>query len=508
MGENFVKFKNRALKIRLVKSVFAGVGVGLFVTGLLLLLSKFEVLTLRPVFSILIGVFSALLVGGVLCLVLYKPDSALAAVLDRRFGLDERVETMLQYKEETSPIHLLQREDTEARLSAISPKEFKFERLWLYILIPILGALMLTASFIFSPESEQPPEEEELPFALTEMQIAAVEELIAYVRDSEMKSPYKENVMLSLDALLDELADVATVSEKDELVGATIKYVSEETDKTSYAVELMAELWASDVTSVRRFAQAMNYYGWPKADEWDKFSSQITTLRTTFVHTDILAENPDEEKMVTETAELFTKTSAGISAAILSSGIPADDELAAVLLRYATANETNDDGTRVFGFSRLAEYINEVGYTDAERELDATFTALNGELFRALSHHRENTSTGEYVMKRLSEIFGCALPGYERPVFYETSGSTSTAPGNEEEGGSSGSIGSGTVYGSDDLVLDPDTNTYVEYGTLLDKYYAIMFGKLQNGDYTEDEKAAMEKYFNILYAGFGEEKEQ
>ena len=68
-------------------------------------------------------------------------------------------------------------------------------------------------------------------------------------------------------------------------------------------------------------------------------------------------------------------------------------------------------------------------------------------------------------------------------------------------------IGSGAVYGSDDLLLDPITNTYVEYGTILDKYYALMFGKVEEGNYTEQEKEAMEKYFAILYGGFDEEGE-
>lgn len=508
MGENFVKFKNKALKIRLIKSILAGASLGLFVSGLLLLLSKFELLTLKPVFGILIGVGAFILLGGALYLVLYKSDMALAKHLDERFNLDERVETMLQYKDEDSPIHRLQREDTDKRLSEIPLSELKFDRLWIYIVAPIIGVMMLVSSFIFSPIEQPPPEKEEIPFAITEMQIAALEELIAYVGSSEMQSPYREEIMISLDNLLLDIKDVDTVSEKDTLVLGTMQYVMERTDLSSFAVELMAELWRSDVSSVKKFAQAINYYGWPKADEWDKFSSQITTLRTTFIHTDTLTDNPDEEKMVSETAALFIKASAGIEAALLASGMPADDLLYKVLLRYAGANEVNEDGTRVYGLITLAEYIHTVGYTDAERELDATFTALNGELFKALSQHRENTSTGEYAMKRLSEIFGCTALSLERPNFYEYSGPGATTPGNDEGGGGGGAIGGDTVYGSDDLVLDPDTNTYVEYGTILDKYYAIVFGKIQNGDYTEEEKAAMEKYFNILYAGFGEEDEQ
>ena len=69
--------------------------------------------------------------------------------------------------------------------------------------------------------------------------------------------------------------------------------------------------------------------------------------------------------------------------------------------------------------------------------------------------------------------------------------------------GGGGGIGTGTEYGSDDLVLDPYTNTYVPYGVVLERYYELMFGGLLSGDYTEEEKDAMDKYFAILYGGFG-----
>jgi len=49
---------------------------------------------------------------------------------------------------------------------------------------------------------------------------------------------------------------------------------------------------------------------------------------------------------------------------------------------------------------------------------------------------------------------------------------------------------------------------YVEYGVILDKYYKLMFGKLENGQYTDEEKKAIEKYFDILYGGFDNKNEE
>ena len=69
-----------------------------------------------------------------------------------------------------------------------------------------------------------------------------------------------------------------------------------------------------------------------------------------------------------------------------------------------------------------------------------------------------------------------------------------------------GGVGEGVQYGSNDLVLDPITGKYVEYGTLLDKYYAVVFEKLQNGSYSDEQKKMIENYFALLYGGIKKEE--
>ena len=65
----------------------------------------------------------------------------------------------------------------------------------------------------------------------------------------------------------------------------------------------------------------------------------------------------------------------------------------------------------------------------------------------------------------------------------------------DEDTQNSGGVGEGVKFGSDDLVLDPLTGKYVEYGTLIDKYYAIIYEKLDSGSYSEAQKDAIKKYF-------------
>ena len=47
-------------------------------------------------------------------------------------------------------------------------------------------------------------------------------------------------------------------------------------------------------------------------------------------------------------------------------------------------------------------------------------------------------------------------------------------------------------------MLDPNTDKFVSYGELFLDYYRIMTGKIESDKYTEEEKAAIKKYFEIL----------
>ncbi len=508
MGENFKRIKARAFLIRLIKSLLVAIALGLLSSGVLLLLVSFEVILAGIEIPIGVGIAS-FLVGGIGCFfLLHLSDKAVAALIDKEFGLEERVGTMLQYKEHTEAIHELQRNDANEALDRIPIKVMGIETLWIYITAAVLAAAVFVSSLIFKPVEPPPPPIEEIPFSLTELQEAAIEEVIAYVENSDMASPYRENVADIIRGLLDELLEIDTEAKMNEAVSMANDLILEETDDSSFALEVIEEIWNAGTDPMKRLAEMLNYYNWPKADEEDKFEAQLKVFRTSLIHADSISENPDYEKMSTETALLLSKNSSTILTALMKSEMPDDDALYIILTRLASAEEVRADGTHVWGFSALGDKGETLGYTDTQRELDQTFAMLKGAISEALAGHRDNTSTGEYAVTRICQILDCETPKFERPVMRESSSGGQSAPGGDDSGGVSGGIGSGTVFGSDDLVLDPDTNTYVEYGTILDKYYGIMFGKLQDGDYTEEEKAAMEKYFAILYGGFDDEKEE
>ncbi len=507
MGDNYLNLKRKILTQIIAKAALLGLSLGLLVASAIALVQKLTIEEIGVTLCILVGLAVLVVASGAFLLINYPTEKKIAKTLDERLALKEKVQTMLAYKENKGPIYQLQREDTDKSLVGAKIKAFGYKSIIAFILCILLGIGMIVAVNLIPDTVEPPVEIPEVPFEITEIQIAAIEELIAYVNASETEEPFKANTVTALTTLLDELKTVTNITERDVALDKAIDTIYSETGLSSSAIEIINELWKTDNASSKLLAKAINYYDWPKLDEWDKFVAKISEVRASFNYTHPDGEELDEQKRLEATKQLYAMTSEKIITALTASKISDEDELYIVLLRLATANEVDEEfGTRVYGLQTLSELIDTLGYKDAQRELDATFTVLNNEIYKVLSQHQINTDTGEYAMTKLSVLFDYPLPKFERPQLIDSS--TEDSGSDDNSSGNSGAIGEGTEYGSDDLVYDPFTNTYVEYGVILDKYYALMFGKLENGEYTDEEKLAMEKYFDILYGGFDEENKE
>ncbi|MBR2025427.1 MAG: hypothetical protein IKA02_06440, partial [Clostridia bacterium] len=322
---------------------------------------------------------------------------------------------------------------------------------------------------------------------------------------SEMDEPYRENVAVSLNKLLEDLKIVKTVEERDVVLDSAISNILKETDNSSSTVEIINEIWKMDTETSKLLAKMLNYYDWSKIDEWNKYSAKVNELRESFVYQVPQDTELDKTKRQEETKLLLANTSEKVITALSLSKIEETDVLFTVIVKFATANEYNEEfGTRLYGFQTLSEIIDTIGYDDVQRELDETFTSMSNEIYSVLSQQKTNTDTGEYAITKICTLFGYNIPKFERPNFIESS-SGNTSDG-DSQGGPSGAIGEGTQYGSDDLVYDPITNKYVKYGEIIERYHALMLKKVEGGNLSDDEKSALEKYFDILYTGFDEEE--
>lgn len=491
----FVRLKTVSLILCILVALIFALSVGMFVAGALILHTKLELISISITNSILIGLGAFLVAGTVLFILLYRSDKALARMLDRRFDLKERVQTMMAYRSKNEAIYELQRADAEAVVEKIPIRGVKIRFIWAYLIGLVISAFVLFVGVAYTPVEPPAPPVVEVPFEITDIQIAAMEELIEYVSTSDMDSPYREDMALTLTDLLEELKAATTVTARDVAVDKALEEMKEQTDSSSSALEIIEALWGSGSETVKPLAEALNYYVWQKGSEWDEYVAELVDVRAGYVHPDSTQAAPDIDKMTTEIAALLSSDSTAIMLALARSGIASEDQLYFAVVQLAAM-----DG-EVKGFSALSVLASTIGYTALEGEIDALFSALTPVIYTAVEQNSVNTSTGEYAMKQICILFEHTFPIFERPVLRDTS-TEAGGDGGESGGGNMGGIGTGTVYGSDDLVLDPYTDKYVEYGTILDKYYALMFGKTEDGDYNEEEIAALKKYFEILYGGF------
>ena len=502
MSENFIRLKRRALAVALVKSALVALSCGALCSGVLLLLTTHGIINTDPLLPTLIGGIGALIVSGAVAfLVLKRNDASLAHLLDREFDLHERVDTMLQYKDAENTMSALQREDTESALSAIKSSDIKFKRLWIYVIALALGVATLVCAVLLIPPKAPVKPKPETPFKITQLQVRAMEELMVQIADSEMQSPYREQAEEAVSDALAQLKLATTESERDEVLERAVQSILTATDDSSSALEIINALAKSDSRQVRLLADAINHYTYKRGSEWDSFDQRMTALRDSFVHANAGKDSADKSAMATETRALLSQTAIAIKAGLNRSQVSDTDELYTVLLRFA--EQSGDEG--VHGLASLYVASENMSYDEIQMHLDNTFNTMKVEIYKALEVKSENVSTGEYAVTRICELFGYTLPKFERPdAIDENTGTGDGAEG--DQGSSGGAIGSGTEYGSDELVFDPMTGEYVEYGEIIDRYYQIMFNKIQGDFYTEDEKEALKKYFEILYGGFDEEK--
>jgi hypothetical protein len=74
----------------------------------------------------------------------------------------------------------------------------------------------------------------------------------------------------------------------------------------------------------------------------------------------------------------------------------------------------------------------------------------------------------------------------------------------EEPDGPIGSGGLGTgdvIYGSNDLIFDPDKNAHVPYGDVINDYFAKANEQITDGRVSEEISDAAEEYFGTLFGG-------
>lgn len=492
MGDNFLKFKRKRLVARVLKSVGAGAAVAMLLVGCWLHLQKLALIDIAPTPAYGIAAGAAVLVTVVIYLALHMSDRRLARALDERFALEEKVQTMVEFRKDSDGMVALQRADAEQSLANVVRRSFGMRGLWLVLLVLVLSAAMLCVG-IFTEDKRNIEEPEVIvPFKVSEMQIAGIEELIRYVEDSAMESPYKEEIADALRVLLSDLRAAETEPQMQAALAIALTSIAKSTYNASSMVEIVDAMWSTNNDQIRALALSLNTERWTEPD-WGDFAEKYEVFR--------LALHPADGEQITAEAQRWVLESfcMKLEGALKSSEVTSADILHAALWQLLHGDAADGVG----GLAAIAQGDGDVDANVAA--IDAYLLQMSKTLYGVISVQITNTNVGEYVLKKLATMFGMPIPAFERPKLVENEDDGSEDD-RENNGSGGGGVGEGVTFGSDDLVLNPLTGEYVEYGTLYATYDRIKSEKLKNNRYTDAQKRAIEEYFSLLYSGLENEE--
>lgn len=501
----FSKFERKIKQARWVKSVLLGASLTFFVAGLLTLLSRTNVVSLSGWVIALIAVGS-FFVGWAPTFVLSGVKlEKIAKELDSKFKLKEKASSTLETLDNDSEMGVLLRNDLRKEIEKIEADEIKaYKRIWLCACAFIIGFTMLVVGLAFpKPSTEENDDESNSTqveyFTLTKDQEDKLNEIINNVKASEMEETAKNNVVLEIENLLRLLKNVK-MSKTDALnaVKLTTGKIDSITVDTGSQYKLYIALKSQDSPYTREFARLLTKF------DWDKHLIKRADIQALFVHKDELLEEPDVELMKVDTVRLLNDVSANMLAALDASKVDPSDPLYDLLYRFTTENDPQNKeakGEGLYGTQEIASEMEYLSYRWSQKRLEALFSILGEDIFRELMEQNENYSAGYGAANDIRSLFG--LPRVDREDTTkeeEEEDEENKLPPEDADGGG----GNGNIFMGDDTIYDEEKRTHVTYGEVIDIYYKIM----QDGQYTPEQKEAIQKYFETLYKGFDEEKDE
>lgn len=229
MSERFKKLKRKYLLGAILKSAVCGLSFGLFVAGVVLLSLKLSAISLDVVWYVLMGAGAAVL-GCVVAFIFFRPtNKKVATDLDNEFGLEERVQTSLEYGGQEGTILEMQRADTEKRLSGLPKRKLRFSKIWQFCVTAVIAvAIAVTAIFIPAKQASASGGggggDDDPDANITKWQLSALSDIIENVKnDLVLDDAVKNQTVPKLEDLKDKFS-VEGIKQKqlEEEAAATI----------------------------------------------------------------------------------------------------------------------------------------------------------------------------------------------------------------------------------------------------------------------------------------------
>lgn len=207
MDANFSKFKKRIWLFIGIKCALAGLAASLAAVCAVLLPCRLCGVNLFWLIYAGIAVAFFALGGGLAFLFLRTDDKKIAKLLDTELGLQERVITAYEYGGQQSVMLEMQRESARGALAGVSLSALPFKNVVATVLCAAVAACgvvavpVITACIPVRAESAE-EEPDEPPRQITDWEWTALDDLIAYVKNSKKADAVaKTGMLLSLEGL-------------------------------------------------------------------------------------------------------------------------------------------------------------------------------------------------------------------------------------------------------------------------------------------------------------------
>ena len=449
----------------MIRAVLFGVSLGAMTLAVLWLLDKMSAADPNFMGYALPSAVMAFVGLIVMLLILLPTKKRIARRIDKHLVLGEKVQTMLAFRMDESPMAQLQRMDTDRILQETPRRRVKGVCTWLFVLIPVVACLSVVGTILVpAKQPPEPPPVVENNFSITPWQEQALKDLIEKVKTSDMEAEPKEGVVKQLESLLIKLKSIRKEGAMKEAVIACIEGIHKVVS-THNTYDLIAEaMFASPSDSIGDLGAAVNSLQSLLIGEW------MNTTKTALL----------------EKNETATVLATGITQALTLSNVEAENEVHIALMAFTLQ-------LTVLSEEALEEEIGSV-FAEAEQ-------ALNSALFLQAT----NEDVEDDTIYTLLSIFGIKASEVPEHVFNDPEdprGEEDYEPDDDLDHINSGGLGSGEmIFGSNDTIYDPDSESYIPYHEVIDGYYARITELLVDGNLPHELEEALTDYFAILFDG-------
>lgn len=422
---------------------------------------------------LLSGAAALILSFAIAFIILYPRDKHLARRLDNELSLGEKTQTMLEFQNDESDMASIQRNDTNARLLSLPTNALKQRNIWINLVAPILAvAILLPAILIPLKADTTPPPYVEPDVEATAWQKTAVIELIEYVESSSLEATPKAEVLEQLNALLVSLDTPRPESELRAYVISIILHVSRSIDSANTYNDIALGMLETENEYIKNLAAAIGSLS-PVTikQELDLIKSKITR---------------------TEMESFSDELNKALNPLVTTE----DDVLLPALMTLA----------KRYGeiAAEMGSYSDQWFNSNISAALDTAYDSMSPEILIQF----DNENVRKYVIIRLMNIFGITedeLPEEVRNSFSEDEDFDDDFKYDDDDKDdqlNSGGYGDADqIFGSNDTIYDPETNTHVSYGQILNAYYAKVKEQLMAGGTTDSLAEFIDAYFSSLYDG-------